>query len=234
MAKLREILFAYILPAILAPFVYLYGQTWRLRVTGDPESLRRFHRGGESVVYAHWHGDELVLVPFYAYRRLSVLSSLSKDGTLMANTLWLLGYRVFRGSSTRGGARGLLGLIQSVHDHNGQAALAVDGPKGPIYEVKPGIAELALRTGRPVVAVRVTAEKSWAIPRAWNKSYIPKPFSKVEVRFSAPIKTARMQIESKAAKAEELDKLCDAIKEKLDSILPAPSAARAQSSEARR
>jgi lysophospholipid acyltransferase (LPLAT)-like uncharacterized protein len=209
-----------LLPWLLAPIIYLFGQTWRVRVTGDPDSIRRFYNGGESVVYAHWHGDELVLVPFYAYRRLSVLSSLSKDGTLMARTLGLLGYRVFRGSSSRGGARGLLGLIQSVKE-NGQAALAVDGPRGPIYEVKPGIAELALRTGRPIVAVRVRAEWVWRIPRAWNRSFVPKPFSKVEVIFSAPVKPARLEIESKAAKEIELEKLCLKISDSLESTLPA-------------
>lgn len=217
MAWLRNIVFSYVLPALIAPFVYLYSQTWRLRVTGDPEAIRRFVNGGESVVYAHWHGDELVLVPFYAYRRLAVLSSLSKDGSLMANTLRLLGYKVFRGSSSRGGARGLLGLIQSVRE-NGQAALAVDGPRGPIYEVKPGIAELALRTGKPIVAVRVHAERAWFIPRAWNKSFVPKPFAQVEVRFSDAIRPARMEIESKAMKEIELEKLCVTIKEKLEGI----------------
>lgn len=207
----RKILFEYFLPTLIAPIVYLYSLTWRLRIEGDPESIRRFYRLGESVVYAHWHGDELVLVPFYAFRGLSVLSSLSKDGSLMAHTLRLLGYSVYRGSSTRGGARGLLGLIQSVKD-NGQAALAVDGPKGPIHEVKPGIAELAFRTGRPIVAVRVQADRAWFIPRAWNRSYVPKPFAKVLVTYSAPIHPKRMEIESKAAKEEELEKLCDSIK----------------------
>jgi len=63
------------------------------------------NRKPEPCLFAHWHGDELVLVGYYAHRRLAVLSSLSKDGSLMARVLELLGYQVFRGSSSRGGAR---------------------------------------------------------------------------------------------------------------------------------
>lgn len=185
---MRRWLLENLVPLVVAPLYYLYSLTWRLRITGDTDSLRRFihSKKREAVVFAHWHGDELVLLPFYSYRRLAVLSSLSKDGTIMAKILKILGYEVFRGSSSRGGARALLSLIQKVKEGS-QASLAVDGPKGPIYEVKPGIIELAMRSRKPIVVCRVFAKNVWYIPRAWNKSYVPKPFSKVEVYFSAPL-----------------------------------------------
>jgi hypothetical protein len=150
--------------------------------------LERYVQSSARVpcIYAHWHGDELVLVGYYSFRRLAVLSSLSKDGALMAKTLQLLGYQVFRGSSSRGGARGLLGLIKAVKEGS-QGALAVDGPKGPIYEVKPGVVKLAQRTGQPIVPVRTRCDRAWHIPRAWNKSYLPKPFARVEVEYGTPI-----------------------------------------------
>ncbi|RZA01407.1 MAG: DUF374 domain-containing protein, partial [Proteobacteria bacterium] len=140
----------------------------------------------KACIYAHWHGDELVLVAYYSFRRLAVLSSLSKDGTIMARTLGILGYQVFRGSSSRGGARGLIGLIKAVKTGS-QAALAVDGPKGPIYEVKPGIVELARKTGQPIVPIRTTCDRAWYIPRAWNRSYVPKPFARVRVEYGEEI-----------------------------------------------
>ena len=104
----------------------------------------------------------------------------------MARTLKLLGYQVFRGSSSRGGARGLIGLIKAVKNGS-QSALAVDGPKGPIYEVKPGVVELALRTGQPIIPVRTRCKSAWYIPRAWNKTYIPKPFTRVIVEYGEAI-----------------------------------------------
>ncbi len=175
-----------IAPFLIAPIYWLYSLTWRQEVSGDADVLARFYYGHEACVYAHWHGDELVLIGHYSYRKLAVLSSLSKDGTIMARTLQLLGYRVFRGSSSRGGARGLLNLIRAVRE-GAQSALAVDGPKGPIYEVKPGIVELARKTGHSIVPVRVFCEQAWFIPRAWNKSYLPKPFAKIRIVYGSAI-----------------------------------------------
>ncbi len=193
-------------PFLIAPIYWFYSRLWSETVVGDAEVLRRFYHDREPCVYAHWHGDELVLIGHYSFRKLAVLSSLSKDGTIMARTLSLLGYRVFRGSSSRGGARGLLNLIRAVQD-GAQSALAVDGPKGPIYEVKPGIVELAKRTGHEIVPVRVSCNRAWFIPRAWNKSYLPKPFAKVVVAYGKPISSAG-----------ETEIVCSQVKAALDSL----------------
>ena len=175
-------------PLVVAPIYWLLSITWRIHETGPAHVLERYVQGRnlEPCLYAHWHGDELVLVAYYSYRRLAVLSSLSKDGTIMARTLRMLGYQVFRGSSSRGGARGLIGLIRAVQAGS-QAGLAVDGPKGPIYEVKPGIIELARKTGKPIVPLRSRCKRAWFIPRAWNRSYVPKPFARVDVAYGQEI-----------------------------------------------
>lgn len=128
----------------------------------------------------------------------------------MARTLQLLGYRVYRGSSTRGGARGLIGLIRAVRKGS-QAALAVDGPRGPIYEVKPGVVELALRTGMPIIAVRSRASRCWYIAGAWNRSYVPKPFARVEVEFDQPIYLEDAPDVDLFAVAAEVKKRLDAL-----------------------
>jgi lysophospholipid acyltransferase (LPLAT)-like uncharacterized protein len=203
---------AKIAPYLIAPVYWLLSKTWRIREYGPPEVLAKFvqTRNRSPCVYAHWHGDELVLVGYYAFRRLAVLSSLSKDGSIMARTLQLLGYEVFRGSSSRGGARGLIGLIKAVKTGS-QSALAVDGPKGPIYEVKPGVVELAVRTGQPIIPVRTRCNRAWFIPRAWNKSYLPKPFARVEVEYGKPIE---LRVESMA----DSSVICNEIKISLHQI----------------
>jgi lysophospholipid acyltransferase (LPLAT)-like uncharacterized protein len=201
-------LLAKLAPYLIAPIYWLLTKTWRIREHGPAPVLAKYvqTKNRSPCLYAHWHGDELVLVGYYSFRRLAVLSSLSKDGTIMARTLQLLGYQVFRGSSSKGGARGLIGLIKAVKDGS-QAALAVDGPKGPIYEVKPGIVELAARTSQPVIPVRTRCDRAWYIPRAWNRSYLPKPFARVDVEYGEPI----AQLESTAA-------ACSAVKKSLDTI----------------
>jgi hypothetical protein len=204
-------------PYLVAVLYYLYSRTWRLEVTGAADSLARFIAARQPVLFAHWHGEELVLMPFYAFKRLAVLTSLSSDGELMTRALRCLGYRVFRGSSSRGGARGLLALIHDVGDGS-QASLAVDGPHGPLHEVKPGIAELAFRTGAPVVAARVWAQSAWFVPRTWNRSFVPKPFSRVRVAFSPPIPYERPQGRDASRRDAAVEGLCRAIKEQLEDL----------------
>jgi hypothetical protein len=216
---LKRILLAYLAPIVLVPVVYLYTRTWRFRLHGPDESIRRFIRGREAVIFAHWHGDELALAPYYTFKRLAVLTSLSTDGTIMASVLRLLGYRVFRGSSSRGGARGLLALIRCVAE-GGQAALAVDGPRGPRHEVKAGIVELCVRTGRPVVAARTSSRRAWYIPKAWNRAYIPKPFAIVDVHLSDPLLPVDWTRLGREQKAEAVGAFRLAVQERLTSLLP--------------
>ena len=209
---------ARLLPYLIAPLYWLLSKTWRIQEVGPERVLERYVQteARAPCVYAHWHGDELVLVGYYSFRRLAVLSSLSKDGSIMARTLQLLGYTVFRGSSSRGGARGLIGLIRAVKEGS-QSSLAVDGPKGPIYEVKPGVIELALRTGQPIIPVRTRCDRAWFIPRAWNRSYLPKPFARVEVEYGEPI-----TLSTPSASTEQL---CALVKTALDALPGALSAA---------
>jgi lysophospholipid acyltransferase (LPLAT)-like uncharacterized protein len=179
----------HVLPFLLAPIYYLLSLTWRIHEFGPLDILDRYvDRKGpaKSCIYSHWHGDELVLVGYYSYRKLAVLSSLSKDGTLMARTLQILGYQVFRGSSSRGGARALISLIKAVRNGS-QSAMAVDGPRGPIYEVKHGVVELARKTGKPILPLRTRADRAWRFEKSWNKTYLPKPFARVEVEYGQPV-----------------------------------------------
>lgn len=209
-AFMKKFFLESIVPLIVAPLYWLLSATWRIEEAGPAEVLGRFvqKKPREACLYAHWHGDELVLVAYYSFRRLAVLSSLSKDGTIMARVLTLLGYQVFRGSSSKGGARGLIGLIKAVKGGS-QAALAVDGPRGPIYEVKPGIVELARKTGKPIVPLRTTCDRAWYIPRAWNRSYMPKPFAKVRVEYGAEIAVNA---------GDSLEELAARVKKALDAL----------------
>jgi lysophospholipid acyltransferase (LPLAT)-like uncharacterized protein len=178
-----------LIPYIVVPLYRILLFTWRIEVRGPATVVEKYARKGASAqpcVFAHWHGDELALIGYYAYRKLAVLSSHSEDGALMAKILGLLGYQVFRGSSSKGGARGLLELIRAVRGGS-QAALAVDGPRGPRFEVKPGVVELAKRTKLPIVPVRVWCDRAWVFKRSWNQCFLPKPFARIVVEHANTI-----------------------------------------------
>ncbi len=138
-------------------------------------------------VYAHWHGDELLLLGAFRDSGMAVMASRSRDGELMKRLLEKLGFFVSRGSSSRGGAAGLKGLIDAVSGGGREASLAVDGPRGPIYEVKPGILKLSQETGLPIVPGAAAASRRFVFKRAWNRCYLPTPFAKCVIVYGVPV-----------------------------------------------
>jgi lysophospholipid acyltransferase (LPLAT)-like uncharacterized protein len=140
----------------------------------------------DPVTYAHWHGDELALIAHFGKLGTTVLVSHSRDGDYMAKAANWLGYRVMRGSSSRGAVGGLVSLIRSVKQGH-DAVLAVDGPQGPRFVCKPGIIRLAQKTGAPLFPVGVAVTDKFVFKKTWNQVYLPLPFSKRVVYFGPPI-----------------------------------------------
>ena len=135
---------------------------------------------------AHWHGDELALIPRFGYIGPTILVSHSKDGSIMARGATALGYRVTRGSSSRGAVGGLLTLIKAVK--NGHAVvLAVDGPQGPRGVCKPGIVRVVQKSGVPLFPVGVAGSNRFVFKKSWNQAYLPLPFSRQVVWIDKPL-----------------------------------------------
>jgi lysophospholipid acyltransferase (LPLAT)-like uncharacterized protein len=192
--KIRDFLAA----VLLTIFYRLYRRLWRVQRVRFP------HEWGDSAVprvYAHWHGDELLLVGAYIDSGMAVMTSRSEDGELMGRVLRWLGFRVVRGSSSRGGAGGLKGLVDAVRKEGRNASLAVDGPRGPIYEVKPGILKLAQQTGSILIPGAASANRRFVFKNAWNQCYLPLPFATCVIVYGEPISVPP------DASGEELERL---------------------------
>jgi lysophospholipid acyltransferase (LPLAT)-like uncharacterized protein len=67
--------------------------------------------------------------------------------------------------------------------------LSVDGPKGPRHIVKPGVAEIAKVTGSPILPI-TTASHRHRTFSSWDAFQLPHLFSRVVVRYGAPIYVA--------------------------------------------
>lgn len=160
------------------------GVTWRLRVEGHP-AIEAFHAAGRRVIHAFWHGQLLGLE--YAYRGsgICVLSSWHRDGEISARVMSALGYEVVRGSTTRGSARGLIGMLSKVKEGH-DLAVTPDGPRGPAHIVKPGIFYLSDRSGAPIVPVAVWSDRSRRLS-SWDGFAVPLPFARVVVAHGDPI-----------------------------------------------
>ncbi len=110
--------------------------------------------------------------------------SASRDGELLTAAIKRFDYDVVRGSSSRLGARAILQLsemIASGHD----VVITPDGPRGPAYELGPGIIFLAQKSGAAVLPVNMEYSSCWRI-KSWDRFIIPRPFSKVRVIIGQP------------------------------------------------
>ncbi len=135
---------------------------------------------------AHWHGDELALIPRFGHIGPTILVSHSKDGAIMAKGATALGYGVTRGSSTRGAVGGLLALIKAVRKGHA-VVLAVDGPQGPRGVCKPGIVRVVQKSGVPLYPVGVAGSNRFVFKKSWNRAYLPLPFSRQVVWVDKPL-----------------------------------------------
>jgi hypothetical protein len=136
-------------------------------------------------IFCFWHRCTLSAGWYFRKYRCSILISQSFDGELIARTLALLGYGSVRGSSSRGGAAGLMAL-RDVLAQGQPVVFTADGPRGPIYETKIGPIKLAEMTGEMIGSFYLLPQRAWTI-RSWDRFLIPKPFSRVVVSWSRPI-----------------------------------------------
>jgi hypothetical protein len=158
--------------------------TWRVRCRGLYAYDARF-AGGERSIFAFWHARLLPLVVSHRRRGVVVLVSRHRDGELIVRVLDRFGFRLARGSSTRGGESALREML--AHAGEGHSlAITPDGPRGPAERVKPGIVYLASRTGFPVLPVASAASSEWRL-RSWDGFRIPRPFARVGVAHGEPI-----------------------------------------------
>ena len=141
-----------------------------------------------SYIAALWHNRLLlisfVLKKFLPDRAGAGLISASRDGDLIADVTHRFGFDVVRGSSSRMGASALLELGE-VLGSGRDVLITPDGPRGPVYELGPGIIFLAQKTGSPVVPVNMEYSSCWRV-KSWDRFIIPKPFSRVRVIIGQP------------------------------------------------
>ncbi len=174
--------------AVGYPLVALLGATLRWRVSGL-DHLDRLHRDGTPPVMAFWHGRILAATYYFRRRGIVVITSENFDGEWVARIIERFGYGTARGSTSRSGRRALLQLKRAVAQGR-PAGFTVDGPRGPAEQAQPGAVWLAGATGSPLLPFHLEAAHSWTA-RSWDRTQVPKPFSRVALVVGAPIEVPR-------------------------------------------
>lgn len=147
--------------------------------------------GRQQCIIALWHNR--TFTPCYVYRYvikgqvpMSMLTSASKDGALLATVAEDYGMRAVRGSSHRRGVAGFRDMLRELEE-GCCMCITPDGPKGPIYKCHPGVIRLASVSGLPILPLCIDIPGCWRIKKAWDGFVIPKPFSKITVTAREPL-----------------------------------------------
>ena len=117
-----------------------------------------------------------------------MLTSASGDGAIIAAVMESFGLQSVRGSSSRRGASALLGLAGAL-EQGRDLGVTPDGPRGPLYQLGPGVVFLARQTGAPIQPIRVEFSRALRL-KSWDRFMIPLPFARARVIYDALISVA--------------------------------------------
>jgi hypothetical protein len=162
--------------------------TTRLTRVGA-DHYERFRREGTPVIFAFWHGALLPLVHYHRGEGIVVLVREHDDGEYITRVIRRNGFGTVRGSSTRGGTKGLRGLVRAARGGH-DLALTPDGPRGPRGVFKPGALAVAQMTGLPLIPLGVGASSGRRLG-SWDGFLVPNPFSRVTIEYLPPRWVAR-------------------------------------------
>ncbi len=182
----------YLIPRILAyggkALLALLTISWRVRIDGIESFLEHAQQG--NCILLLWH-NRLMLVasvfknctPKLTY---TAFISQSRDGEPLA--LFVNSFKNGRTIRVKHNAKheALKEMIDRLKNSQEILMVTPDGPRGPRYQVKPGIVLAAQETAAKVFPFSWSANRFWQL-KSWDKMIFPKPFAKIHVLIGEPI-----------------------------------------------
>ncbi len=187
MKKLKWLIYTPPFIGFVYYFIQLYSLTFRFRVKNEKKWQQLLHQE-TPILLCGWHQQFFSAIRYFkTYSKLNpgLMISRSKDGDLISGVANRTGWHTPRGSSSRGGKQAMDAMIDHLNTH-GFGAHILDGPRGPMGIVKPGIIRMAHRTGARLVPFYIHGEDAWYF-NSWDRFMLPKPFSKVTLTFGTPL-----------------------------------------------
>lgn len=133
-------------------------------------------------IFIFWHANMLIGWRLFKGMNFSCLVSFSSDGDILSNVLKKWEYNVIRGSSSKGGKEAVNYLIKNAKKFN-SIVITPDGPRGPALEIKNGALIISLKTGFPIIPVKIECSKRKILDRSWDRFQIPYPFSRCTITY---------------------------------------------------
>ena len=164
-------------------------RTCRIHVEGLDSFIKIAE--AEKCILMLWH-NRLAIIPSILSQLspdkiFAALVSGSRDGEILSAVIE--SYKQGRTIKVWHQARhqALREIIRHVEERKQLVILTPDGPRGPCYEMKPGIAFAALETQAYVIPLDWEAERFWEL-KTWDRLRVPKPFTTIVFRFLPPFR----------------------------------------------
>lgn len=167
-------------------------KTLRIEIKGR-EEYDAMKKAGKNVIFAVWH--QATFTMFYLYRGLGAYIFVTSEvrGQVLGKCAEWMGFKVLPIflEKTITQARSTARVIDQLRKGS-DVVIAVDGPTGPLYDVKPGAAYLSEKTGVPIIPAGVKAPRKFTLSWRWDKYFIPVPFSKVTLTLGRSIQSDKI------------------------------------------
>jgi len=170
---------------IAAQYMRVIYLTGRWRIEGG-EIPARFWNENRPFILAFWHG-RLLMMPFCwrRDRRMHMLISQHRDGELISRTIAHFNIGTVRGSSNRGGATALRGMVKALR-RNEYVGVTPDGPHGPRMRATDGVVAVARLAGVPIIPATYSATRRRVL-RSWDRFILPMPFARGVILWGEPL-----------------------------------------------
>jgi|TARA_B100000902_G_C27127993_1_gene822113 lysophospholipid acyltransferase (LPLAT)-like uncharacterized protein len=140
----------------------------------------------KSVIISTWHGQLLTTFMHLAKKKYYGLAGLNRDGELISRVGNQLGWKILRGSSSRGGSRIFIEIVKILRQPSTLIGITPDGPRGPEKIPKAGVIKAAQKTGAIIIPVSSISTRNWKFVN-WHTFFLEKPFGKIYLKYGKPI-----------------------------------------------
>ena len=208
------------------------GRTWKIRVIAGREHLEALLADPHAVLLSYWHNRAFISAYFLLDRLhrggldITLLASQSRDGELVTRVCRRWGLNTVRGSASRGGVPAMRALHRAITRQGSSPILIPDGPRGPIYRFKVGVAILAQTSRAPILPIGFAARRFWRL-RSWDRIIVPWPFTEVTVVVGALEHVSRgLSGDQLEAERRRLEGLLDELTLRAEAAVDAEDSAR--------
>lgn len=164
-----------------------FDRSYRIIKIFAPGAQKLLEENGDRkpFIWSIYHGRMVGALGLKPRSRMTILVSQSRDGEMIARGAKGMGFSIARGSSKQGAVRGALELVEAVKQGQ-DLAFMVDGPRGPKFQIKPGIIRMAEMLDIPIMPFVCSARSTWWMP-SWDSFMAPWWSTPIVYIFGEPL-----------------------------------------------